>query len=153
MGRNSTGELVQEIPQESKTTELQVPPQAQVPATADRPALSLGFRSAGDIGRGITGSTHSTTGCPSEQTCWRSPPFSRLTSFRHQAIYLTTLRVRIYFNINNFEDGCYFNDGNAEDCYFTDGQGANEAGGALKVNVFESQELNPRLQTYLLTYR
>ena len=47
MGRNSTGELVQEIPQESKITELQVPPLVQVPATADRLALSLGFRLAG----------------------------------------------------------------------------------------------------------
>ena len=127
------GEVVKEIPQDSETTELQVPPRVQVPATADWPALSLGFWSAGDIGRGVTGSTHSTTGCPSEQTCWRSPPFSRLTSFRRQAIYLTTLRVRIYFNVDNFEDGCYFNDGNAEDCYFTDGQRANETAGALKV--------------------
>ena len=47
MGINSTGELVQEIPQESKSTELQVPPIAQVPVTADRPALSLGFQLAG----------------------------------------------------------------------------------------------------------
>ena len=47
MGRNSMGELVQEIPQESKITELQVPPIVQVPASADCPALSLGFRPAG----------------------------------------------------------------------------------------------------------
>ena len=46
MGRNSTGELVQEIPQESKITELQVPPVVQVPASADHLALSLGFRLA-----------------------------------------------------------------------------------------------------------
>ena len=68
-GRNSTGEVVQEIPQDSEATELQVPPQAQVPTTADRPALSLGFWPAGDVGRGVTGSMHSTSGCPSEQTC------------------------------------------------------------------------------------
>ena len=37
MGRNSMGELVQEIPQESKITELQVPPIVQVPVTADPP--------------------------------------------------------------------------------------------------------------------
>ena len=55
------------------------------------------------------------------------------TSFRRQAIYLTTLRVRIYFNVDNFEDGCYFNDGNAEDCYITDSQRANKTAGALKV--------------------
>ena len=82
MGRNSTGELVQDIPQESETTELQVPPWVQVPATADRPALSLGFRPAGDDGRGVTGSTHSSTGCPNERMCWRSPPFSRLYLFQ-----------------------------------------------------------------------
>ena len=39
-----TGELVHETSQDSKTTELQVPLQAQVPWTADWPALSLGFR-------------------------------------------------------------------------------------------------------------
>ena len=88
MGRNSTGEVVQEIPQDSEATELQVPLRAQVPATADRPALSLSFRSAGDVQRGVTRSTHSTTGCPSEQTCWRSPPFSRLYLFQ-TASYLT----------------------------------------------------------------
>ena len=87
-GRNSTDELVQDIPQDSETTELQVPPRVQVPATADRPTLSLGFRPAGDVGCGVTGSTHSTTGCPSEQTCWRSPPFSRLYLFQ-TASYLT----------------------------------------------------------------
>ena len=63
MGRNSMGELVQEIPQESKITELQVPPLAQVPATADWPALSLGFWPA--YNGGVTGSTHSTAGFPS----------------------------------------------------------------------------------------
>ena len=47
MGRNSMGELVQEIPQESKLTEFQVPPVVQVPATAGRLALSLGFQLAG----------------------------------------------------------------------------------------------------------
>ena len=87
-GRNSTGEVVQEIPQDSETTELQVPPRAQVPTTADQPALSLGFRPAGDDGCGITGSTHSTTGCPSERMCWRSPPFSRLYLFQ-TASYLS----------------------------------------------------------------
>ena len=44
---DSMGESVQEIPQESENTELQVPPIEQVPVTADRPALSLGFRPAG----------------------------------------------------------------------------------------------------------
>ena len=78
----STGEVVQEIPEDSEATESQAPPWAQVPATADRLALSLGFRPAGDIGRGVTGSMHSTTGCPSEQTCWTSPPFSRLYLFQ-----------------------------------------------------------------------
>ena len=87
------GELVQEIPQESKTTEVQVPPLSQVPATADRPALSLGFRPAGDVGRGVTGSTHSTTGCPSEQMCWRSPPFSRLNLFQTSS-YLSNYTLR-----------------------------------------------------------
>ena len=93
MGRNSMGELVQETPQESETTELQVPPLAQVPATADRPALSLGFRPAGDDGRGVTGSTHSTTGCPSERMCWRRPPFSRLNLFQ-TSCYLSNYTSR-----------------------------------------------------------
>ena len=31
-----------------------------------------------------------------------------------------------HFNVDIFEDGGYFNDGNAEDCYFNDGQGAIE---------------------------
>ena len=33
------------------------------------------------------------------------------------------------FNVDIFEDGGYFNDGNEEDCYFTDNQGVE----ALKV--------------------
>ena len=37
--------------------------------------------------------------------------------------------VGSHFNVDIFEDGGYFNDGNEEDCYFTDDQGAE----ALKV--------------------
>ena len=44
---NSMGELVQEIPQDSEITELQVPLVVQVPAPADRIALSLNFRLTG----------------------------------------------------------------------------------------------------------
>ena len=58
------GELVQETSQDSEDTELQVPPPAQVPRTADWPALSPGFRLAGvlqqchlDFNSGVAGST------------------------------------------------------------------------------------------------
>ena len=44
------------------------------------------------------------------------PPFSSLNH----------LETPSYFNVDFFEDGGYFNDGNAEDCYFNDGQGAIE---------------------------
>ena len=47
-------------------------------------------------------------------------PFSSLNLFQTASYYLTTLRVRIYFNVDNSEDCCYFTDGNAEDCYFND---------------------------------
>ena len=40
---NSTGELVQENPQETENTELQVPLVVQVPLSADRLALTLNF--------------------------------------------------------------------------------------------------------------
>ena len=43
MDRDSTGELVQEIPQETEITEVQLPRIVQVPASADRLALSLNF--------------------------------------------------------------------------------------------------------------
>ena len=86
------GELVQEIPQEDEITEVQVPRLVQLPGTADRPAHSLGkaekvfnFRLAGVLQQRhptcnscITGSLHSTTGCPDEQMCLRRPPFSSL---------------------------------------------------------------------------
>ena len=47
-------------------------------------------------------------------------------------------------NVDNFENGCYFNDGNAEgcyhnhydfeeDCHFNDDQGVNETPDASKV--------------------
>ena len=41
------GKLVEESPQESVITELQVPLVVQVPASADRLALSLNFRLTG----------------------------------------------------------------------------------------------------------
>ena len=72
------GELVQEIPQDLKITELQVLRLAQVPGTADQPALSLGFPLAGVLHQRHPSSTaasqdrpHSTTGSPSEWMCQR----------------------------------------------------------------------------------
>ena len=62
------GELVQEIPQDSQITEVQVPRLVQLSGTADRPTLSLGFRLASvqfqhatpappNINNSVTGST------------------------------------------------------------------------------------------------
>ena len=92
MGRDSTGELVQEIPQEFKTTELQVPPLAQVPTTADWPALSLGFRSAGDIGQASQDLLTLQLAVQVNRRVGGGLLSQRTPLKRPQAIYLTTLR-------------------------------------------------------------
>ena len=55
------GELAQESPQDSEISELQVPRIVQVPRTADRPALSLGFRFAGVQQRHATAASQDQT--------------------------------------------------------------------------------------------
>ena len=94
------GKLVEESPQESVITELQVPLVVQVPASADRLALSLNFRLTGVLQQRhlivnscATGSSTLQLAVQVNRHVGRVLLSQDSTSFRRQAIYLTTLRV------------------------------------------------------------
>ena len=103
MGRNSTGELVQEIPQESKITELQVPPLVQVPATADRLALSLGFRLTRVQQR------HATAGSQDRRTLRLAVQVNGCVGGGLLPQGVTSFRPYYYYQAN-FEEDCNFNE-------------------------------------------
>ena len=54
---------------------------------------------------------------------------TKLTTTSRSATLTKASLVEKYFTVDIFEDGDYFNDGNEEDCDFTDDQGVE----ALKV--------------------
>ena len=97
------GELVHETSQDSETTELQVPPPAQVPGTADRPALSLGFRLAGVLQRRHLDFNSCVTGSTALNN-W----LSKRTDVLEEVSFLNAhlLRDLKLFNVDNSEDCC-----------------------------------------------